>query len=87
MNCENIVHLQLRGYSFDEAKRIDTLGIQHTDFDALDRYEEEQDQLKEHQADLEERGFYHGTDCPVVNARIEAQEAFDDKYAMYMNEY
>ena len=53
----------------------------------LAEYQEEEDAKAERLQDFEDRGFYHGTDDPCAIERIEAQEAFDDRYAMFMNEH
>lgn len=87
MNYENIFKLQERGYDFEESKSLDARGITSDDRIALDKYEEERDEKAEHLQDLENRGFFYGTDDPIMCQQIEAQEAFQDKYDMYMNEY
>ena len=56
-----------------------------------ERIEQEQEAehaLAEHLEDLDARGFGGFlTDCPHAIARQEAQEQFDDRLAMFMNEY
>ncbi|WP_318515584.1 hypothetical protein [Photobacterium leiognathi] len=93
-NYENIFNLQNKHkLSFKEAKEADKLGYiagsEHMAeyFVILEKREQDEIAKQEHLADLEERGFYFGTDCPMINEQIERGEAFQDKYDMYRNEY
>ncbi|MGR5448741.1 hypothetical protein ACP3V3_02910 [Vibrio sp. PNB22_3_1] len=87
MNYENIVRLQQAGFDFEDAKTLDRRGITLADQDEIEEFLEEKRAQEEHKEDLEDRGFFYGTDCPFENERIEAGYAFEDKLAMYMNEY
>lgn len=87
MKYEHIYQFQKMGYDLEQAEALVTQNIHPQDSEAVEEWEESERNRLEREADLVERGFLLGTDDPNVIARIEAQEAFDDRLAMYMNEY
>ena len=87
MDFENLYQLQVKGFSFEEAKQLDSRGIKHNDAQALSDFCEEQEAGAERLNDLESRGFFHGTDNPYLIEQIERREAEDDRMQMFMNEY
>lgn len=82
MNAQNIVNLQLMGYSFQDAQRIDSRGIVSTDSDALESFADEERQRAEDREWRESCG---------IRSRLEEEaderDAFNDKLNMYLNEY
>lgn len=87
MDFENLYQLQVKGFSFEEAKQLESRGIKHDDTKALNDFCEEQESEAERLNDLESRGFYNGTDNPFIIDQIERREVLDDRMQMYMNEY
>ena len=73
-----------QGYSVDDARTLAKSSIDVEDYERSNEYINDDN---EYRMDLIERGFFFGTDDPVINERIERAEIFQDKMDMYMNEY
>ena len=84
MNYENIYNLQMSGISFEDACKVDNAGIDADDIEEVNEFLNDE---QEHEQYLQDAGFIWGTDNPRTIEQIESQEAFNDKLAMFRNEY
>lgn len=81
---ERFWHFTNAGWDKEAAERLANSTISTDDFEAQSEYiSDVQDRLE----DLESRGFYYGTDDPMLIEQIERGERFQDKLDMYMNEH
>jgi hypothetical protein len=58
-----------------------------TSMEAWDDKEERIRDREDYEEDLEARGFFNGTDDPMLDEQITRGQMFEDKLAMYRNEY
>lgn len=72
---------QLKNITSEHETFTSVLDKEFTEVELQEQYEA--DRLD----DLEARGFYDGTDDPYEVERIERGNRFEDKLAMYRNEY
>lgn len=73
-----------QGYSVDDARMLAESSIDVDDHESSNEFINDDN---EYQMNLIERGFFFGTDDPIINEQIERAEKFQDKLDMYMNEY